>query len=199
VRASFTSDATRSRRATLTIVTRGARSGRHRIRLLARSGERRALTAIYLVIRPPNVRPPVAPHPISPTPTAPSPPRPADFTIRGDLSQPLQPGRAVPLDLALTNPGRAEVTISGLDVRVAAIRAPRSDRTYPCGVDDFSVTQFAGAYGFTLPPSSTSTLSALGVPPQQWPQVAMLNRLANQNGCKGASLQLQYTGTWGAP
>jgi hypothetical protein len=175
--ASFSPRSTRKSRATLTVATAGARSGGHRIRLLARSGHRRAIAALNLVIGSPR-------HVGN-----------ANFAIAGNLPTPLEPGFGGALDLALTNPGTTDIAVTGLQVAVSGIAAPRASASYPCISDDFSVTQFSGAYGFTIPASSTRTLSELGFPEAQLPQVAMPNRPVNQNGCKGASLQFDLTGT----
>jgi hypothetical protein len=154
------------------------RSGSYRIRLSARSGKRRAKSAVNLVIEATRL-----------TPT-----QPAAFTISGSLPGALIPGTATPLDLTLSNPGPS-TRISSLGVAVRGVIAPQADATHPCTVDDFSVTQFSGTYGFTLPSSSTRSLSQLGFPAERWPVVAMLNRPVNQDGCKGASVDLSYTGT----
>ena len=45
----------------------------------------------------------------------------------------------------------------------------------------------------TLPPQATTSLSALSVPSTQWPQVGLRNTSVNQNGCKGASLTLEFS------
>jgi hypothetical protein len=66
---------------------------------------------------------------------------------------------------------------------------------HPCGVNDFTVTQFTGSYGFVLPAAGDTSLSRLGLPPSSWPQVSMLNRPVNQDGCKDATLNLGFTGT----
>jgi hypothetical protein len=165
---------TRKSRATLTIDTGGAPSGGHRLMVEVRRGARRTRAAVNLVI---------------------TPPRPTNFAIGGDLPGPLEPGLALPLDLALTNPGPAAVAITGLDVEVAAVSAPQASAAYPCSVADFAVTEFSGSYGFTLAPTSTARLSELGFPDERLPHVGMLNPPVNQNGCRGASLSLSFTGT----
>lgn len=175
--ASFRRRKTRKPKSTLTIATGTAGSGSYRIRLRARSGKRRAKSAVNLVIE--STRP-------TPTP-------PTAFTISGTLPGALTPGTGTPLDLSLSNPGPV-TRILGLNVDLSGVIAPQADAIHPCTVDDFSVTQFSGSYGFTLPSSSTRTLSQLGIPAGQWPQVAMLNRPVNQDGCKGASLDLSYSG-----
>ena len=179
--ASFSRRSTRASRATLSVAAGSARGGGHRIRLLARSGHRRAIAALNLVIGSPK-------HVGNATGNA-------NFAIAGDLSIPLEPGFGGPLDLALTNPGTTEIAVSGLQVALSSISAPHASTSYPCTSDDFSVAQFSGAYGFTIPALSTRTLSELGFSEAQLPQVAMPNRPINQNGCKGASLQFDFTGT----
>lgn len=179
VAASFdrTSFSAKRRGASGSTLTLDAPSGGHRLKLIARSGRRRAIAPVNLVVRAQQ---------------------PTNFSISGDLSGVLEPGLTVPLDLVLTNPGPVGLTVSSLEVGVAGVDAPLADATYPCTVEDFSVTQFSGVYGFTLPASSTSSLSGLGLPPEEWPGVTMVNRPVNQNGCKGATVEFDFTGTAGA-
>jgi hypothetical protein len=47
----------------------------------------------------------------------------------------------------------------------------------------------------TVPASSTLTLSELGFTEGQMPQVGMLNRSVNQDGCKGSTLTFAYSGS----
>jgi hypothetical protein len=169
----------------LRINTAGAPSGGHRITLLARSGRRSATAAVNLVISSPRSDSP---------PQGSNTPEPSNFTISGDLNTPLEPGSSAPLDLALANPDPGEIAITDLAVTLTGLSAPHADATHPCGTGDFLVTQFSGAYGFRVPASSTRRLGELGIPSAQWPQVAMLDRPLNQNGCKGASLRFSYSG-----
>jgi hypothetical protein len=176
-RSSFSSKQGPRSGSTLTIDTAGVPSGGHRILLLASSGRRRAIASVNLVI---------------------TSRQPANFTIAGDLSSALEPGLTVPLDLALTNPGEVDLLISGLEVSVGSIDAPLASATYPCTAEDFEVAQFSGTYGFALGSSTTSSLSQLGFPPEQMPQVTMPDRPVNQNGCKGASIHFDFSGTAGS-
>jgi hypothetical protein len=166
---------------TLRVDTAGASNGAYPIRLFARRGRRWATTVVNLVIAAPSAEPPGATG--------------SSFSISGDLQGPLAPGSSEPIDLVLANPGSSEIAISELVVSIQSISAPQSDQAHPCTPDDFAVTQFSGAYGFRIPPSGSRSLSELGFPSQQWPQVTMLDRPVNQNGCKGASLTFGYTGT----
>jgi hypothetical protein len=181
--ASFRWTRTRKSRVALTVDTGSAQTGGHHIRLKARSGHHRAIAALDLVIG---------------SRKHPNPPQhanDANFTIAGGMQSALAPGFAAPLNLELTNPGTTGIAISGLGVSVHSISAPRASTSYPCTSDDFSVAQFSGAYGFTIPASSSRSLSELGFQETQLPRVAMPDRSVNQNGCKGASLQFEFTGT----
>ena len=55
--------------------------------------------------------------------------------------------------------------------------------------------QVADDLDLTLPPGRTSSLSDLSLPSGQWPQVGLLNTSVNQDGCKGATLTLDFTGS----
>ena len=179
--AAFRPKRTRSPISTLIVKTSGVPRGQYRIRIhernrrtLAHNRTRHAIGLAHLIIRRPQA---------------------AGFTISGDATSPLAPGLAVPLDLTLANPGPSAIAISGLNANVTGVSAPNSGATRPCTVDDFAVTPFSGAYGFALASGRTTTLSQLGIPAEQWPQLTMLDRPVNQDGCKGASLTLSYSGT----
>jgi hypothetical protein len=176
----FSARSTLRSTATLRVAASASASGTHLVRLRARSRSHRALATVKLVIG---------------STAAPAPAGNANFSISGDLSSDLVPGLTVPLDLSLTNPGPDEITVTGLDVSVGSLDAPRADATYPCTLDDFSAEPFSGAYGFTVPPATTVTLSELGFADAELPQVQMPDRPVNQNGCKGASLQFDFAGT----
>jgi len=117
------------------------------------------------------------------------------FSISGDLGAPLSPGAAVPLDLSIANPnnkalalGSLSVSITGINRTQAAVRAG-----LPCTASDYVVTNYSGPYPLTVPAGSSS-LQSLGISPALWPKIAMLDTTLNQDGCKGATLQLAYSG-----
>ena len=98
-----------------------------------------------------------------------------------------------PLDLSLTNPNDSAMSVTDLRVRVQKVSAPNADAAHPCAAGDFAVAQGSSSRKITLAARATRTLSNLGLPRASWPHVGMLNRPANQDGCKGASLTLAYT------
>jgi hypothetical protein len=174
---------TRSRKVRLTVKTSAnTPGGGYRLRLVARSGARRSATAAVNLV-------------ITSSATKPVPALQGSFSIRGDLPGNLKPDLALPLDLELTNPNSSALAISSLDVAISDVSAPLADATHPCSIDDFAVTQFSGTYGMTVPASSTLTLSELGFTEGQMPQVGMLNRSVNQDGCKGSTLTFAFTGS----
>ena len=115
------------------------------------------------------------------------------FTIDGDAAYPISPGVRAPLDLVFTNPHDLAMSVTDLRVTLRGVRAPNADDGHPCAIGDFSVDQASSRLAFSLASRSTSKLSSLGIPRAKQPQVGMLNRSVNQDGCKGASLTLRYT------
>jgi hypothetical protein len=102
----------------------------------------------------------------------------------------LAPGApSAAVDLAITNPFTAAMTVTALGVSVTGTSISA------CAVGNYDVTAYSGPFPLTIPPGTTRTLSQLGVPRAQWPQVQMLNLPANQDACKGATVQLHYSGT----
>jgi hypothetical protein len=179
---------------TLTVATAAdTPPGTYLLHVRARRPHRSGATAISLIVSGRTTPSAVSVLP----PTTPDPPVtvPDAFTIAGALADSLTPGTAAPLDLTLANQEGTDLAITTLSIEVASVSGPHTDATHPCSANDFSVAQFSGASGFTLPASSTSTLSELGFAPAEWPQVSMLNLRANQDGCKQASLTLAFAGT----
>lgn len=112
-----------------------------------------------------------------------------DFPVSGEPDRTLAPGsEPAAIDLALTNPFDAAMTVTGLGVAVTSTDVPG------CAVDNYAVDDYTGPYPLTVPAHSTRTLSQLGVPRAQWPKVRMLNLPTNQDVCKGAEVQLAYSG-----
>lgn len=118
------------------------------------------------------------------------------FGISGALPGSLAPGVSLPVDLQISNPEKKNITITNLSLSVGEIvRTPAAVAAgLPCTAEDYSITQFTGTYPLTVQPGS-SGLSGLGIPEQSWPRVTMLDTLQLQDGCKGATLQLTYSGT----
>lgn len=115
------------------------------------------------------------------------------FAITGSLSEPIEPGVLVPLDLEIFNPHEVPMTISDLSVTVESVTAPNATTLHPCSVDDFDVEQMVSTTDVTIGARATSSLEELDVSNVDLPKVGMLNTSANQDGCKGASLTLTYS------
>jgi hypothetical protein len=187
-------------RTTLTITTSASTPpGSYQVGLEILRPHRRGSAAVEIVVSapaPPAIVPgdaEPAPEVTPPTPTIPAPPD--AFTIVGALPNLLTPGTGEALDLTLTNLESTDLVIANLNVQVAAVNGPQLDPTHSCDAEDFSVDQFSGTPGFTLPAASSADLAELGFGPGEWPRVSMLDRSVNQDGCKGASLSLSFTGT----
>jgi hypothetical protein len=120
--------------------------------------------------------------------------QPPSFTLAGNVAGSLEPGTPRALNLQITNPNPRPLIVSGLSTSIRAVSAPAATAALPCTLSGFSAQQFSGRLPLTVPASSTRTLAQLGVPAAQWPQISIVNLPTNQDGCKGASLALAYTG-----
>jgi hypothetical protein len=111
------------------------------------------------------------------------------FRIAGDAIGSVYPGgSSVPIDLALTNTGSSAITVTSVAVKVAGAS------NAGCDTSNFSIASQLAA-SVSVPAGSTVSLSQAGVPSTQWPQIAMLDTAANQDACRGAAIDLAYTGT----
>lgn len=115
------------------------------------------------------------------------------FQISGPVGtlQQLAPDVSLPLDLVLTNPNPVPINVSALTVTVGGT----SNEAACSGLQNYEAVQFSGAYPLVLPANSSRSLEDLGVPQGQWPKVRMKNLPVNQDGCKGVTVNLQYSGT----
>jgi hypothetical protein len=107
-----------------------------------------------------------------------------------------------PLNLSFANPYNFSGGLKILSVTVTVQQGTSKDgQANPgcIGPDNIAVTQatFAPAPASppTVPRNSTKSLSDLGVPSAQWPQISMLNQPWNQDACKGTTFNFSYTGT----
>jgi len=117
------------------------------------------------------------------------------FSISGNLGTQLTPGVTVPLNLSIANPNNKSLALTSLSVSITGVTRTQSAVTaaLPCTASDYVVTNYSGSYPLT-DPAGSSSLQSLGVPPALWPKIAMLDTTVNQDGCKGATLQLAYSG-----
>jgi hypothetical protein len=117
----------------------------------------------------------------------------AAFTISGDISGLVVPGSHIPLNVGITNGSTSPMTVTHLRVTVKAVTASHASALFPCSVGDFTVTQVSGDFEVQVAAKSTATLDSLGLPSEEWPTAGMLDATTNQDGCKGASLTLEYS------
>ncbi len=127
---------------------------------------------------------PATPTPAPPTSTIPS----GTFTISGDVTVPVLPGGAYPLDLVVTNPRNLPITIPAGGVTVVI-------STGQAGCP--AVGNFAITHGLlepvTIPANATRSLSALGVPIGHWPVFSMIETNTDQDACRGVTVVLSYS------
>lgn len=117
------------------------------------------------------------------------------FSISGDLGTPLAPGATIPLDLSFANQNNKSLALTSLAVSITGITRTQAAvaAALPCTTKDYVVTNYSGPSPLTISAGSSS-LQSLGIAPALWPRIAMLDTELNQDGCKGATLQLSYSG-----
>jgi hypothetical protein len=104
------------------------------------------------------------------------------------------PGASQPLNLSLSNPNNQALSITNVTIAVQSV-SKAAGAVGPCTPADFSVTQLSGgSYPLAVPAGQTRALSTLVPNSAQWPRLAMLNSSQNQDGCKGASIALSFSG-----
>jgi hypothetical protein len=111
--------------------------------------------------------------------------------ITGTVQGVLSPGVSSPILLGFMNPNRHMVSMRRVKVTVTRVIAPQADGTHRCTVADFEVRQMPRRT-LRLPPRRTVDLAWLGAPVQGWPLLSMRNLPVNQDGCKGAQLELKF-------
>jgi len=112
-----------------------------------------------------------------------------DFTISGDAGKLLAPGLTSPINVAISNTFKRDLTVAGLAVSLVGTSNPL------CDTSNFVLTQYSGPATLLVPSHTKRSLSQLGVPRSQWPSVKMLDLSTNQDDCKGVTLNLTYTGS----
>ena len=117
----------------------------------------------------------------------------SSFVITGAPRNRCHPGRRIPLDLRLQNTNSTSMSVTTSRSSSDGSMPPTPPSELPCLVEDFTVEQAPDGIDLTLPPRATSSLSGLSLPGAQWPQVGLRNTSVNQDGCKGASLTLEFS------
>ncbi len=118
------------------------------------------------------------------------------FDVSGTVSGLLAPGVTRSVDLVISNPNNKGIAVSNLTVAISqVVRTPAAvAANLPCTPADYTLAQYSGTYPLTVAPGSRS-LSSLGVPESKRPQITMLDTSQLQDGCKGATVRLAFSGT----
>ncbi len=119
----------------------------------------------------------------------------AGFILSGSISPLLYPGAIAPLDMVITNPFDFAIQVSG--VAVTPQRATtRNGQPNPACDGTVNLTVFrpySGPAQLKVLSHRTVSLSELGLPPGQWPQLQMPNLAVNQDACKSIQFSLDFT------
>lgn len=116
------------------------------------------------------------------------------FTICGKMTGRLSPAVTRRLKLSLHNQIPFDISVTKLTVRVRGVHAPRADAGQPCTVADFAVRRLTDPRPIAVPARRTTELTAVNVRHGRWPRIHMRNMSTNQDGYKGATVRLAYSG-----
>jgi hypothetical protein len=208
LRATFIPRTTVTRRSVITLTAATyLRPGVYRLRIVAtrvrprhshKRPQRAFRTLRLTVLAPPRSTPGTPAGPAAPIPPPiPAPPQstPGPDTRRlligGNLQTTLAPGATRPLDAKVGNPFDEPVAVSAIELTAVRIDAPQATAALPCDASDFTLVPLSGP-PIPLPAGVVASLSDLGVPPQRWPAITMLDRPTNQDGCKNAVVTFSY-------
>jgi hypothetical protein len=116
-----------------------------------------------------------------------------NFSVGGDLTEPLSPGTSESLNMTFTNPNSVPIHIAKGAITAANIAITTNKPG--CAGSNFAVTQGL-TIRITIPAGQSSriSLAELGVPQGDWPVIAMLETGKNQDACQNATLTLTYSG-----
>ena len=124
---------------------------------------------------------------------------PRDFRLSGTLAGPLVPGSRRTLDVVIENPDGYPLEVTSISVSVVGPVRRADGRANPsCRVDDQTpnlVVERAFVGPVTVPANERRSLSALAVPEDRWPLLAMPNLPVNQDGCQNSVFPIALTGT----
>ncbi|HEY5143264.1 MAG TPA: hypothetical protein VII98_07165 [Solirubrobacteraceae bacterium] len=211
ITATFGPKVTATRRATLTLrVATGSRPGRYRLRVVAtrvrgrhsHARVRRAFRTLVLTVRPgatggSGSTPVAVPPTTTPGPSSAPAPDTRRLLIGGNLSAALTPGAVQPLDAKLGNPFDEPLDVTSIELTAVRINAPAATPALPCDSSDFALQPLTGP-PVRVGAGVVASLADLGVPRERWPAITMLDRPANQNGCKGAVVTFSYRAVAGS-
>jgi hypothetical protein len=116
------------------------------------------------------------------------------FSISGEASRLLAPGLASTIELVFHNPHPFPMSVTKVKVSVRSVTAPNADADHPCTYADFRILQSSRTFHVTIPANRIASLGQLQVPRGAWPAVAMVNSDTNQDGCKEATVALDFAG-----
>jgi len=119
------------------------------------------------------------------------------FAISGPSFSDIAPGVTLPLDIAIANPNNQPLNVTNLTVTVQSVtKAAGVDPSLSCTAADYVLTQYSGTYPLAVNAGAPAAkLSVLDPVATHLPTIGMNNSsTADQDGCRGATVVLGFTG-----
>lgn len=116
------------------------------------------------------------------------------FSIENSPLDDFYPGFSQAIDLRITNAYNVPIFVSSVSVAVAPYPTKGDKVVQGCPAQENMIVTRPFSGGVVVPAKSTSSLSQLGVPSDDWPVVMMPDLNSDQDACLGATFLLTYQG-----
>jgi hypothetical protein len=107
--------------------------------------------------------------------------------ITGNVTNAFTPGALRRVNLTFTNTYPTPVTVWPRVIKIAL-----TDSSSSCPAAANFVIYQGLSVAVTVPGSATKSLTQLGVPTTDWPDLSMLDRSVNQDACEGTTVTIHY-------
>jgi len=115
--------------------------------------------------------------------------------VSGNPVSPFYPGLSQTLNLSVTNPNPAVMTIPIGGISLTMDTGNASCTAFGGTAPNFTFTSVGVAVNVPANTTTPISLTSLGVPTNKLPVLKMNNTAVNQDACKHITLTLHYTGT----
>jgi hypothetical protein len=116
------------------------------------------------------------------------------FYVSGSVRGLLVPGKALPVNLVISNPLRFDIRVLSVSAHIRDITTRNGSPNPACSGSANATVLASFAANVVVPAHETRSLEQLGDPQSDWPRVAMTDLATNQDACKATTFSIAFTG-----
>jgi hypothetical protein len=116
------------------------------------------------------------------------------FFLYGTERGLLAPGRALPINLVISNPLRFDIRVVSVSAHIRDITTRDGAPNPACHGSANATVVAALSADVVVPAYETRSLEQLGDPQSDWPRVAMTDLATNQDACKATRFSITFAG-----